>query len=78
LQQEKLQNEIKLKQKELELKARNADKIETTSQPVSMHTPSYHESFEDPDEEEFHCPPESTFDNVPLPTSRIRVPRKVF
>ncbi|XP_025410972.1 general transcriptional corepressor trfA-like isoform X2 [Sipha flava] len=77
LQQEKLQNEIKLKQKELELKARNADKIETTSQPVSMHTPSYHESFEDPDEEEFHCPPESTFDNVPLPTSRIRVPRKI-
>lgn len=64
------------KQKELELKARNADQVETISRPVSMHAPSHHESFED--EEEFHCPPESTFDNVPLPTSRVRVPRKVF
>lgn len=60
----------------MESKARNESE-EKISQQVSKHLSSRHESFED-DEEEFHCPPDSTFDNVPLPTSRVRVPRKVF
>lgn len=44
---------------------------------VSKHVPSHHEYLED-DIEEINSPPESTFDNVPLPTTRVRVPRKVF
>lgn len=78
LQQEKLKNEIMQKQKELESKAWNAAQAETMSRQVSKHVPSRHESFVDHVEEEFQYPPQSTFDNVPLPTSRVRVPRKVF
>lgn len=58
------------KQKELEIKSSNA-------QDETKHISSRHESLEDDDVEEFCCPPESTFDNVPLPTTRVRVPRKV-
>lgn len=58
------------KQKELEIKSLNV-------QDETKHISSRHESFEDDDIEEFRCAPESTFDNVPLPTTRVRVPRKV-
>lgn len=76
LQQEKLKNEIILKQKDLETKTNNVSD-EKMSKQVSQHLSSRHESFED-DVEEFHCAPDSTFDNVPLPTARVRAPRKVF
>lgn len=66
------------KQKELESEAWNVAQAETMSRQVSKHVPSRHESFVNHIEEEFQGPPESTFDNVPLPTSRVRVPRKVF
>jgi len=65
------------KQKDLESKSWNVPS-ETVSRQLSKHAPSLHESFEDNDTEEFHCPPQSTFDNVPLPTTRVRAPRKVF
>lgn len=77
LQQEKLKNEIMQKQKDLESKSRNVA-AETISRQVSKHVPSRHESFEDNNVEEFCSPPHSPFDNVPLPTTRVRVPRKVF
>lgn len=64
------------KQKDLESKSWNIPP-ETVSRQLSKHTPSTHESFDD-DSEEFHCPPQNTFDNVPLPTTRVRAPRKVF
>lgn len=51
---------------------------ETISRQVSKHVPSRHESLEDNSVEELYSPSESTFDNVPLPTTRVRVPRKVF
>lgn len=51
---------------------------EIISRQVSKQVPSRHESFGDNDVEEIFSPPESTFDNVPLPTTRVRVPRKVF
>ncbi|XP_060864074.1 mitogen-activated protein kinase kinase kinase kinase 4-like isoform X2 [Metopolophium dirhodum] len=76
LQQEKLKNEIMQKQKDLETKSWNMPS-ETVSRQLSKHTTSHHESFEDNDTEEFHCPPQSTFDNVPLPTTRVRAPRKI-
>jgi len=65
------------KQKDLESKSRNMPS-ETVSRQLSKHIPSRHESFENNDTEEYHCPPQSTFDNVPLPTTRVRAPRKVF
>lgn len=65
------------KQKDLESKTWSVSR-ETISPKLSKHTPSRHESFEDNDVEEFHCPPQSTFHNVPLPTTRVRAPRKVF
>jgi len=65
------------KQKDLETKSWNMPS-ETVSRQLLKHTPSRHESFDDNDTEEFHCPPQSTFDNVPLPTTRVRAPRKVF
>jgi len=65
------------KQKDLESKSRNIPS-ETVSRQLSKHAQSRHESFEENDIEKFHCPPQSTFDNVPLPTTRIRAPRKVF
>lgn len=64
------------KQKELEIKSSNVQAKNIFRQ-VSKHVPSCHQTFEDDYVEEFRCPPESTFDNVPLPTTRIRVPRKV-
>ncbi|XP_022178087.1 calponin homology domain-containing protein DDB_G0272472-like isoform X1 [Myzus persicae] len=76
LQQEKLKNEIMQKQKDLESKSWNMPS-ETVSRQLSKHTSSRHESFEDNDTEEFQCPPQSTFDNVPLPTTRVRAPRKI-
>lgn len=77
LQQEKLKNEILQKQKDLESKSQTVA-VETISRQVSRHVPSRHESLEDNDIEESFSPPQSTFDNVPLPTTRVRVPRKVF
>lgn len=65
------------KQKDLETKSWNVP-VETNSFQVSKHIPSITESFEDCDAEEFPCLRESTFDDTPLPTSRVRVPRKVF
>lgn len=65
------------KQKDLESKSWNIPP-ETVSRQLSKHAPSTHESFDDNDSEEFHCPPQSTFDNVPLPTTRVRALRKVF
>jgi len=64
------------KQKDLESNSWNIQS-ETVSRQLSKHAPSNHESFDDNDTEEFHCPPQSTFDNVPLPTTRVRAPRKV-
>lgn len=52
---------------------------ETISGQVSKYISSGHGSFENNDDVEmFHCPPQSSFDNVPLPTTRTRVPRKVL
>lgn len=66
------------KQRDLEKKSLNVTS-EKISPHVSMHTPDCHESFEDDDVEVFHCPPpQSPFDNTPLPTTRNRVPRKVY
>jgi len=65
------------KQKDLESKSWNIPP-ETVSRQLSKHAPSTHELLDDNDSEEFHCPPQSTFDNVPLPTTRVRAPRKVF
>jgi len=72
LQQEKLKNEMIQKQKEL-------DAAEKISHQVSNHVPSCHELLEEKEEhiEEFHSFPQSNFDNVPLPTSRVRVQRKI-
>jgi len=68
------------KQKDLDSKSWNMPS-ETVSRQLSNHTPSRHESFEDnvpvSNTEEFQCPPQSTFDNAPLPTTRVRAPRKV-
>lgn len=75
LQQEKLKNELIQKQRDLENKSLNMPS-ETICHQVSKHIPSCHESFEN-DVEVFHCLPESSFDNVPLPTTRTRAPRKV-
>lgn len=63
------------KQNKMETKSWNFP-TETISHQISKH--SRHESFEDYDVEDIHCPSESTFDNVPLPTTRVRVPRKVL
>lgn len=76
LQQEKLKNEIMQKQKDLESKSWNIPP-ENVSRQLSKHAPSTHESFDDNNSEEFHCPPQNTFDNVPLPTTRVRAPRKI-
>ncbi|XP_026817464.1 calponin homology domain-containing protein DDB_G0272472-like [Rhopalosiphum maidis] len=76
LQQEKLKNEIMQKQKDLESNSWNIPS-ETVSRQLSKHAPSNHESFDDNDTEEFHCPSQNTFDNVPLPTTRVRAPRKI-
>lgn len=32
---------------------------------------------DDDDDEVFNCPSQDTFDDVPLPTNRVRAPRKV-
>ncbi|XP_025198522.1 calponin homology domain-containing protein DDB_G0272472-like [Melanaphis sacchari] len=76
LQQEKLKNEIMQKQKDLESKSWKIAS-ETVSRQLSNHAPSTHESFDDDDTEEFYHPPQSSFDNVPLPTTRVRPPRKI-
>lgn len=77
LQQEKLKNEIMQKQKELESKSRNMA-AETVLRQVSKRVPSRHQSFEDNNVEEVCSPSQNTFDNIPLPATRVLVPRKVF
>lgn len=78
LQQEKLKNELMERQRDLGNKLLNVPS-EMISRQVSKYIPSGHGSFENDDNVEmFHCPPQSPFDNVPLPTTRTRVPRKVL
>lgn len=73
LAQEKLKNELMKRQRELA----TAERI---SRKVLKHTPSYQASLEDKNNDNISlCPPQNTtFDNAPLPTSRIRAPRKVY
>lgn len=72
LAQEKLKHELMKKQRELA----TAERI---SRQVLKKVPSRHASIEENDNDEYICgPPQNSFDNVPLPTSRTRVPRKVF
>jgi len=77
LQQEKLKNELMERQRDLGNKLLNVPS-EIISQQVSKYIPSGHGCFENNDDVMFNCPPQSPFDNVPLPTTRIRVPRKVL
>lgn len=76
-------NEIIKKQKDLGKKSRNMPS-EILPQQVSKHIQSHGELFENRDthnihvREEFNHSPQNTFDNLPLPTTRNRVPRKVF
>lgn len=65
------------KKNDLETKSWNVP-IENNCHPVSKYISSRPESLEDYNTEEFHCLSESTFDDTPLPTSRVRVPRKVY
>lgn len=64
------------KQKDLETKSWNVP-TETVTQQALKHPKSRHESLEDDNVEDVNCPPQSPFDNEPLPTTRIRPPRKV-
>lgn len=74
LAQEKLKNELIKKQRELAA-------TERISRRVLKHVSSHQLSLDDDDDDEDIplCPStNSTFDDAPLPTSRIRAPRKVY
>lgn len=73
LAHEKLKNELMKKQRELAA-------AERISRQVLKHVSSHHTSLDDDDDKDIPLcpPPNSTFDDAPLPTSRIRAPRKVY
>lgn len=81
--QEKLNNETKQKTNDLGIKSWNMTS-ETLPQQISKHEQCREQFVENCDirnmhaQEEFHYPLQSTFDNLPLPTTRFRVPRKVL
>ncbi|VVC37684.1 Hypothetical protein CINCED_3A014993 [Cinara cedri] len=73
--QENINDKTMQKQNDLGTKLWNMP-LETLPQQVTKHVQSRGDLFENCDTEEFHCP-QSSFDNVPLPTTRVRVPRKI-
>ncbi|XP_050443316.1 uncharacterized protein LOC126847216 isoform X2 [Adelges cooleyi] len=75
--QEKLKDELLEKQKSIETKSWKLP-ITTFSKPEKKQIPTHCEFPNNYKFEQLECPPQNAFDDVPLPTTIVRPPRKIM